>query len=649
MPQKRTVGIVLIAAILNSAGGYAFAGSTTLSTISPTINAAQFSGANYGARIQNALKTLPAAGGVVDARGITGEESIRATVTIPEHATLLLGKVQITSSQTPAFRLSNDAVLDCGGSHNGGASVTLVGTRGGSIFSLNGAHGSTLTGCAGTGVSVSDGSIGIDVRNSAWNMVSFNSIKQVQIGEQLGGPGGSGCDCYNLSTMNQVLASTTSYLWGTGAAANKSIGDQAQPGRIAGRTGFQLGGCNNTFILPDIENSGIGIEFQHATQFSSQNHVINPYLEAWTTAGVQFDDGVCGNILTGGGVNVLWQGTTYLCNELDAPGTPTGGAHFASAEIFTQPGDSRAYEMLDDGVGGTRSLSQGLQAEYNLKNSSYSGAQTYVPIELGTAVTHTGIAAIGSIRVTKNGAPNPPTVGVCKGATAGSGTCSYALICVDGNQQKSAPSPFASISNCPARLDTKSCVDVSWNRDPGCARWDILKGDPSHSISTNLDAVMFQDAGQASSAYVPSERGGGGGLGDVMLPQGALVTNNSETIALAAAVGANPALEFQQNGGANADTFVCRRNADSGQSGYCFDVYTTAGSFLAGLDVDGMFQTAKFNATARAIPACKEPLQGKIASVTDSNATALGATYNAGGKNYALVVCNGKNWTILGR
>ena len=71
-----------------------------------------------------------------------------------------------------------------------------------------------------------------------------------------------------------------------------------------------------------------------------------------------------------------------------------------------------------------------------------------------------------------------------------------------------------------------------------------------------------------------------------MLPQGGLVTNNSETAAFGAAVGANPALEFQQNGGANADTFVCRRNADSGQSGYCFDVYTTAGSFLAGLDVD---------------------------------------------------------------
>jgi hypothetical protein len=89
---KRTVGIVLIAAIVNCAGASAFASSTTLSIVSPTINAAQFSGANYGARIQNALKALPAAGGVVDARGITGEEYIRATITIPEHATLLLGK-----------------------------------------------------------------------------------------------------------------------------------------------------------------------------------------------------------------------------------------------------------------------------------------------------------------------------------------------------------------------------------------------------------------------------------------------------------------------------------------------------------------------------------------------------------------------------
>jgi len=649
MPQSRTIRIFLLAAIVNASPAYAFDSSARPAVSSPAVDAARFAGANYGARIQNALKALSPAGGVVDARGITGDQSIRSTITIPEHATLLLGKVQITSSQAPAFTLSNDSVLDCGGAHNGGANVTLAGTRGGSIFNLNGAHGSTLTGCAGTGVSVSDGSIGIDLRNSAWDMVSFNAIKQVQIGEQIGGPGGSGCDCYNLSTMNQVLATTISYLWGPGAAANKSIGDQAQPGRFAGRIGFQLGGNNNTFILPDIESSGIGIEFQHANQFSSQNHVINPYLESWTTAGVQFDAGVCGNILTGGGVNVVWQGSTYLCNELDAPATPTGGAHFTSAEIFTQPGDSRAYEMLDDGVGGERSFSQGLAAEYNLKHSSYSGAQTYVPIELGTAVTHTGIANNESIRLTKNGAPDAPAVSLCKGAAAGSGTCSYAVACVDGNQQKSAPSAFASISNCPTRLDSKSCVDVSWHRDPGCAKWDVLKSDRAHSISTNLDAVTFQDAGQPASAYVPSDRGGGGGLGDLMLPPGALVTNNSETPAYAAAVGANPALEFQQNGGANADTFVCRRNTDSGQSGYCFDVYTATGSLLAGLDVDGMFQTAKFNAAARALPACKAPIQGKIASVTDNTATALGANYAPGGKNYALVVCNGNNWTIIGK
>src|ERR1700735_2606356 len=130
MPQSRTIGILLIAAILNATLAYAVDSST--------IDAARFAGANYGARIQNARKALPAAGGVVDARGITGEQSIRATITIPEHATLLLGKVQITSSQAPAFTLSNDSVLDCGGAHNGGANVTLLGTRGRSIFNLNG-------------------------------------------------------------------------------------------------------------------------------------------------------------------------------------------------------------------------------------------------------------------------------------------------------------------------------------------------------------------------------------------------------------------------------------------------------------------------------------------------------------------------------
>jgi hypothetical protein len=70
---------------------------------------------------------------------------------------------------------------------------------------------------------------------------------------------------------------------------------------------------------------------------------------------------------------------------------------------------------------------------------------------------------------------------------------------------------------------------------------------------------------------------------------------------------------------------------------------------LAGLDVDGIRQTAKFNAAERAIPQCKEALQGKFPSVTDSSASVLGENYIAGGKNYALVVCNGKNWTIIGK
>ena len=88
MPQSRTIGVILLAAIVNAAPVHAFDSSARPTVSSPTIDAARFAGANYGARIQNALKALPPAGGVVDARGITGEQSIRATITIPEHATL---------------------------------------------------------------------------------------------------------------------------------------------------------------------------------------------------------------------------------------------------------------------------------------------------------------------------------------------------------------------------------------------------------------------------------------------------------------------------------------------------------------------------------------------------------------------------------
>jgi parallel beta-helix repeat protein len=71
----------------------------------------QFPGADAGAKIQAALTDLPAAGGVVDARGLEGAQNLATSLTVDKPVRLLLGAVTLAQS-APVVIASDDVTIE---------------------------------------------------------------------------------------------------------------------------------------------------------------------------------------------------------------------------------------------------------------------------------------------------------------------------------------------------------------------------------------------------------------------------------------------------------------------------------------------------------------------------------------------------------
>lgn len=83
------------------------------------LNAADFSGADLGAKINAAISALPSAGGTIDVRGIEGTQTATSTITVNKPATILLGRMTLTSSaSTATFNLTSSGASVIGGGPN---------------------------------------------------------------------------------------------------------------------------------------------------------------------------------------------------------------------------------------------------------------------------------------------------------------------------------------------------------------------------------------------------------------------------------------------------------------------------------------------------------------------------------------------------
>ncbi len=124
----------------------------------------QFAGATAGAKIQACINALPTTGGIADARGLEGAQSIAATVLLNKKSHLLLGCASYTASVTPAFTVSADAIVE--GVNRECSSITA--TAGGDLFSGTGIVGQfvlrnlkLIGNGAGSALEVPDLSVGV--------------------------------------------------------------------------------------------------------------------------------------------------------------------------------------------------------------------------------------------------------------------------------------------------------------------------------------------------------------------------------------------------------------------------------------------------------------------------------------------------------
>ena len=70
----------------------------------------RFPGGDAGAKIAACIAALPATGGLVDARGFQGAQTISSTVTVSAPAKIIFGAATFTSTAKPAFNIASNGV-----------------------------------------------------------------------------------------------------------------------------------------------------------------------------------------------------------------------------------------------------------------------------------------------------------------------------------------------------------------------------------------------------------------------------------------------------------------------------------------------------------------------------------------------------------
>jgi hypothetical protein len=84
----------------------------------------QFNGASVAAKINNCIAALPTTGGIADATGFTGSQTL-AAVTVPKFITLLLGNTQFTVTSTLVSN-EDSAIIGQGGASSSGVAGTVL-------------------------------------------------------------------------------------------------------------------------------------------------------------------------------------------------------------------------------------------------------------------------------------------------------------------------------------------------------------------------------------------------------------------------------------------------------------------------------------------------------------------------------------------
>ncbi|GEM_PF-6178113 len=140
LPAAGTTG--RLARVTDDKRGVWMDNGTSFEPIYPVANAAGFSGANAGIKIQAAISSLPSTGGTVDARALEGTQTIDVNmfsgVPVTKPITLLLGYGTYSISVTQAVTASGTTIL--GSTPGDGVGGLIPGTT----LKWTGAYGGTM-------------------------------------------------------------------------------------------------------------------------------------------------------------------------------------------------------------------------------------------------------------------------------------------------------------------------------------------------------------------------------------------------------------------------------------------------------------------------------------------------------------------------
>jgi len=492
-----------------------------------TVYADQFAGSTWDVKVAAALaqacpvsgpNAVPVTNGVVDARGLTGGQTMAATVTMPPNCMLLLGQGTITRAAGAQLLVdSGDAVI------GGNPAMGFVAARGTAFSGGAGDSSATIayrygtSGAGGYGIILKDFSI---VGPAAGTGINFQHVTQSQV-NNVNGTGlatglvmgfTGGCDCYNSFSQDNFYATGYAVQLNQYANQNQFYGGRYQS---TGSSSIFDNGAANTFYAPDVEGASVGFEFGPA---AGSDGVYSPYVEGNSTDGL-IDAGAVGNSITGG---------TYLAHLTDNSGN-TSNFIFTTGAGANNGGNSPqlfATNVLrlggnlygGSGVGGELSLRGGASGGA-LFNYSANATATYgntggFPLYFG-AMYSAGPSYFSDPTVYSLPNPAPPTLGVV--GTAGSTTLVYAIVCYAQNtatnlQAESLPSPLATITNAPSTLSSSNYVTITTACGPGYTGAYILKGGNTGTVLLGQwgpNQTYNDQGGSVSSFTAPSRNNTG--------------------------------------------------------------------------------------------------------------------------------------------
>ena len=359
-------------------------------TLQSSVDAAAFSGIDAGAKIRSAINALGKTGGTVDARDLTGMQTISSTITIPDKVTVLLGQVSFKASVTPVFKLGSNSRLIGDGALGAPSEATLIqlsGSAGGSAIVASG-PGIVIDSIHIIGDSISNRSIGFDLQGLVNGMIAHDRVDHFAEGIRVGWPNNRWkCDCYNLFVDDQVVGAAIGVDFDESTNKNTWIGGNVQPFGTGG-VGFRLAGGANVLFSPDVENfrRGIALDF-----IGAGNVAYNLYAEAGGAV-IQFESHTTHNFVWG--VNAVSIATVeqYLtpdmisnivfANDLGPGGSILWPYSWGARTIYLGQGSEPDYYSLSATPG---NAAGGVNLDYtpNSQAQKVYGLTGHAPLHVG--------------------------------------------------------------------------------------------------------------------------------------------------------------------------------------------------------------------------------------------------------------------------